>query len=117
VTKLTRKQFQVYFWDTVLSPKLTKCIILKQKKLRSQGMYNSIKMSNETGRTFSRALFMRIKQYLSGRMNKKMNLQSEVQSYFQTSIKDVMLQYMNLLDMKKLSKTSNGRKQWRRRCQ
>jgi formiminotetrahydrofolate cyclodeaminase len=80
-------------------------------------MYTSMKMSNETGRTFSRALFLRIKQYLNGRMNKKMNLQLEVQSYFQTSIKDVTLQYMNLLDMKKLSKTSNGRKKWRKRCQ
>jgi len=80
-------------------------------------MYTSMKISNGIERTFNRALFLRIKQYLSGRMNKKMNLQSEVQSYFQTSIKDVMLQYMNMLDMKKLSKTSNGRKQWRRRCQ
>jgi hypothetical protein len=74
-------------------------------------MYTSMKMSNGTRRTFNRALFLKIKQYLSGRMNKKMNRRSEVQSYFQTSIKDVTLQYMNLLDMKKLSKISNGRKQ------
>jgi len=35
MTNLTRKQFQVYLWDTVLSPKLTKCIIHKLKKLLS----------------------------------------------------------------------------------